>query len=105
MEKTIYQFANECLHEMNFGNLPTTECVAKYLDLWHKEQTTFVSPANRLPNENEKVLFKIKSNDIRLGVFMKRDEWGRPNMFCDGSFHQSNNVSGWFSLSAVGEKI
>ena len=105
MEKTINQFANECIHEMNFGDLPTTECVAKYLNLWHKQQTKFVSPKDRLPDENQKVLFKLKSNDIRLGIFLKQDEWQRPNMFCDGAFHQSDNVTGWFPISAVDEKI
>ena len=35
--KTITEFANKCLHEMNFGELSTTECVAKCLNLWHEE--------------------------------------------------------------------
>nr|WP_298658914.1 hypothetical protein [uncultured Flavobacterium sp.] len=94
--KTITEFANKCLHEMNFGELSTTECVAKYLKLWHEEKTKWLLPKDELPVENRKIIFKLKGNDIRMGIFLVKDQWDRPNRFCDGAFHEAENVEGWF---------
>ncbi len=91
--KTITEFANKCLHEMNFGELSTTECVAKYLNLWHEEKMKWIT--DRLPLHDEKVIFYLKGNDMRMGIFLEKDQWDRPNRFCDGAFHEAENVLGW----------
>jgi len=103
--KTITEFANKCLHEMNTGELTTTECVAKYLDLWHREKNKFIT--DRWPSHNENVIFKLRRGTfiqggisfIRVGIFLDEDEWGRKNMFCDGAYHPFINVDGWFSVT------
>jgi len=95
--KTITEFANKCLHEMNTGELTTTECVAKYLDLWHREKNKFIT--DRLPSHNENVIFKLRNGTIRMGIFLQKDEWERTSMFCDGAYHPFINVDGWFSVT------
>ena len=98
--KTITEFANKCLHEMNTGELTTTECVAKYLDLWHREKNKFIT--DRLPADSENVIFKLKSGTfIRVGIFLDEDEWGRKNMFCDGAYHPFINVEGWIPTARL----
>jgi len=51
-----------------------------------------------LPKENKKIIFKLKGNDVRMGMFLLKDEWGRPNVFCDGAFHEVGSVKEWFYL-------
>ena len=105
--KTITEFANKCLHEMNTGELTTTECVAKYLDLWHREKNKFIT--DRLPADSENVIFKLKRGTfiqvgisfIRVGIFLDEDEWGRKNMFCDGAYHAFINVEGWIPTARL----
>jgi len=56
----------------------------------------WILPKDEMPVENRKVIFKVGENDIRMGSFLVKDQWDRPNMFCDGSFHKAENVEGWF---------
>lgn len=48
-----------------------------------------------LPSEiidGTKLLFQLIGGDIRYGSFLKKDQWGRANMFCDGAFHHDHQV-------------
>jgi len=99
--KTITEFANKCFTEMNTVKLTTTECVAKYLDLWHREQNKFIT--DRLPSNGDSVLFKLKNDAIRIGVFLEEDEWGRKNIFCDGAYILTDNVKGWIPVADFSE--
>lgn len=47
------------------------------------------------PEEKRKVLFIVGNNDVRLGKFLKKDQWERSNMFCDGSFFNIEQVVKW----------
>ena len=59
----------------------------------------WVSCEERLPNHNEQILFIIKNrSQMRKGVFLNRDQWERPNMFCDGAFFISTEVTHWMPL-------
>jgi len=53
-------------------------------------------PKDEMPVENRKIIFKLKGNDIRMGIFLVKDQWDRPNRFCDGAFHEAENIEGWF---------
>ena len=95
--KTITEFANKCLHEMNTGELTTTECVVKYMHLWHREKNKFIT--DRFPLHGENVIFKLKNGAIRIGIFLQKDEWERTSMFCDGFYHPFINVEGWIPVT------
>jgi len=59
-------------------------------------ETKWLLPKYELPTENKKIIFKLKNNDIRMGIFLVKDQWDRPNRFCDGAFHEAENIEGWF---------
>lgn len=61
----------------------------------HKEESRWIPVTERLPEHNQQVIFKLKDNSIRLGRFLKNDQWESPNMFCDGSFHHLEDIKGW----------
>lgn len=61
-----------------------------------KEQIEWKKPSEKLPADSKRVIFKLQGDDIRMGRFYINDQWDRKNMFCDGSFHQAENVIGWF---------
>lgn len=52
------------------------------------------------PEEDRQVLFipktdyisNYKSYRLRLGLFLKKDSFGRDNMFCDGAFFEAYKV-------------
>lgn len=52
-------------------------------------------PSAEKPQPNKQLLFKLKNNDRRFGVFLEKDQFDRDNMFCDGSFHKIESVKGW----------
>lgn len=68
--KTITEFANKCLHEMNTGELTTTECVAKYLDLWHTEKNKLITDSQ--PSILGAVSSTLKSKDEAVDVGFKK---------------------------------
>lgn len=58
-------------------------------------ETKWISPIEKKPIETRSVIFKLKGNDIRIGIFLVKDQFNRENMFCDGSFHKLETVIGW----------
>lgn len=75
--KTITEYANKCLHEMNFGKLTTTECVAKYLKMWHEDQNKALSvsaPEKRLAPEEFLNQFKVMPHEEYVsGMCLKKE--------------------------------
>lgn len=56
---------------------------------------TWINPNKEKPNSTKKIIFKLRNNDRRFGVFLPKDQFDRENMFCDGSFHKLETVEGW----------
>jgi len=51
---------------------------------------------NKLPNTEKQILFQLPNEKIiRLGYFLKKDQFERENMFCDGAFFYPNQVKCW----------
>jgi hypothetical protein len=53
---------------------------------------------DRLPEDYERVLFFTRgfsTNEMRLGIFLAKDQWDRSQMFCDGAFFPVKNISHW----------
>lgn len=58
--------------------------------------SAWIDPKHQIPQEDKKLIFKLKNNDKRMGTFMLKDQWDRPNIFCDGAFHQLESVKGYY---------
>jgi hypothetical protein len=52
----------------------------------------------RLPDDNQKVIFYTSNKETRLGIFLKKDQWDRENMFVGDGFHFCVNVSHWMPI-------
>ena len=58
------------------------------------------SPSVELPKHNDEVLFIVKDK-VRLGVFLRYDQWNRENIFCDGAFFFKDDVKGWMHCPSI----
>lgn len=55
----------------------------------------WIKASDKLPEDNQRILFVDDHNGIRLGSFLKKDQWDRENMFCDGAFFNVSKVAAW----------
>jgi len=56
---------------------------------------TWISPLEQKPEDAKTILFKLKNNEKRFGYFLRKDQFERDNMFCDGAFFSMDEVIGW----------
>jgi hypothetical protein len=58
----------------------------------------WVKISDGLPLDRQKILFVLDNGETRMGSFIKKDQWDRVNMFCDGSFFTSGSVAYWMTV-------
>jgi hypothetical protein len=64
----------------------------------------WVKVEDGLPEHKQKVLFVLDNCETRMGSFLKKDQWDRVNMFCDGSFFTSESVVYWMPVPEKQQK-
>ncbi len=67
----------------------------------YAEQSRWIPVSEGLPTENrQEVLFVVKGV-FCSGIFLKKDQFERENMFCDGGYHSIEWVSHWMLRPAL----
>lgn len=66
----------------------------------------WISVKDRLPEHKQLVLYAANTTIqgfkqvVTSGIFLAKDQWDRPNVFCDGAFHGLEWVTHWMPLPA-----
>ena len=62
------------------------------------DNNNWISVKDQLPKDGQEILFYTQgysTNVMRLGGFVEKDQWDRPNMFIGDGFFHVENVSHW----------
>lgn len=63
-----------------------------------KDRMEWISIDDRFPEHNQRILFLTIWDDIEKGVFLEKDQFDRPNMFCNGAFFKTSQATHWMPL-------
>jgi hypothetical protein len=102
------QAAKASLEDIKRGALEHYEELATSAHHWSsfihraiKQYQDWIPIGEYLPEDKQQVIFYttgFRSREIRIGVFLKKDQWDRSNMFVGDGFLHEKNVSHWMPV-------
>jgi len=61
----------------------------------------WIKTSDKFPQDSQRVIFYTCgyiANEMRMGCYISKDQWGRPNMFIGDGYFNEHNVSHWMPI-------